>query len=105
MIEGEICPLCEKGKLRKFKEEIEAGLYVDAFKCSKCSEIWYPEDIMKKIEALENLKAEQRHLIKIGNSLAAVIPVQITRKLKLRGKEKIYVREENGEIKIKPSIA
>lgn len=103
MIEGEICPKCEKGKLRKVMDEVEKGIKVEAFKCNKCSEVWYPQEIMEKVEAMQRAKAEERRLVKIGNSLAAIIPAKIAKKLHLKEKEKIYVEEQDGEILIRAS--
>ena len=103
MIEGEKCPKCEKGRLRKVMDEVEPGIKVEAFKCSKCKETLYSQEIMEKIEAMENAKAVQRRIVKVGNSLAAIIPADIARKLHLREKEKIYVQEQNGEILIRAS--
>ena len=103
MIEGERCPKCEKGKLRKTMDEVEPGIKVETFKCSKCKELLYSQEIMEKIEAMENAKAEQRRIVNVGNSLAAIIPANIVRKLNLHAKEKIYVQEQNGEILIRAS--
>ncbi len=103
MIKGKICPKCEKGKLRKVLDEIEKGIKVEAFKCNNCKEVWYSQEIMEKIESLEKAKSEERRIIKIGNSLAAIIPSKIAKKLKLKGKEKIFVEEKNGEILIRAS--
>ena len=33
MIDGDICPKCEKGKLRKTMKEIEEGIQAEGFKC------------------------------------------------------------------------
>ncbi len=51
MIEGETCPRCEKGKLKKVMDEIEPGIKVEAFKCSKCNEIWHSQEIMGILES------------------------------------------------------
>ncbi len=104
MIAGDVCAVCEVGKLKKFEDEIEKGIKVEAFKCAKCGEIWYSEEIMKKVEAIQRAKAEMRHVVKIGNSLAAILPSNIVKKLNLKEKEKIYITESNGEIVIKPSL-
>ena len=104
MMEGKICAVCDAGKLKKCEDEVEKGIKVEAFKCNKCGELWYTEEIMKKIEVLEKSKSELRHLVKIGNSLAAILPAAIAKKLKLKGKEKIYVSESGGEILIRPSL-
>jgi ssDNA-binding Zn-finger/Zn-ribbon topoisomerase 1 len=103
MIEGEKCPKCGKGKLRKTMNEVEPGIKVEAFKCSKCHEIWYSQEIMEKIEAMQKAKAEERRLVKVGNSIAAIIPSKIAKKLGLKEKEKVYTEECNGEVLIRTS--
>ena len=103
MAVSETCPKCESGKLSKIMDEVEKGIKVEALKCSKCSEIWYSQEIMEKVEAMQNSNAEERRLVKIGNSLAAIIPSKIAKKLGLKEKEKIFVEEQNGEILIRAS--
>lgn len=103
MIEGEKCPNCGKGKLAKFFDKIEKGIKAEAFRCSKCAEVWYSQEIMEKIEAIQKATAQERRLVKIGNSLAAIIPSDIAKKMHLKEKEKIYVEEKNGEIIISVS--
>ncbi len=103
MIEGEKCPKCEKGKLHKTMDKIEPGVMVEAFKCSKCHEIWYSQEIMEKIEAIQKAKSEERRIVKVGNSLAAIIPSKIAKKLNLKEKEKVYIEEQNGELLIRAS--
>lgn len=101
MAENEKCPVCEKGFLRKTLDEVEKGISVEALRCSKCKEVFYAEEIMRKIEAMKNAKAQQRRVVKIGNSLAAIIPSEIAKKLGLKEKRKIYVEEEKGQIIIR----
>ena len=103
MLEGEKCPKCEKGKLRKVLDEVEPGIKVEAFRCGKCKEVWYSQEIMEKIEAMQKAKAEERRLVKVGNSIAAIIPAKIAKKLHLKEKEKVFIQEENGEILIRAS--
>ena len=103
MIEGDKCPSCEKGKLHRTMDEVEKGIKVEAFKCSKCSEVWHSQEMMEKIEAIQRAGAEERRIVKVGNSLAAIIPSNIVKKLRLKEKEKIYVEEQNGEILIRAS--
>ncbi len=103
MLEGEKCPNCEKGKLRKVLDEVEPGIKVEAFRCSKCNKVWYSQEIMEKIEAMQKAKAEERRLVKVGNSLAAIIPAKIAKKLHLKEKEKVFVEEHNGEVLIRAS--
>jgi len=103
MLEGEKCPVCEKGVLRKILDEVEPGVKVEAFKCNKCKEIFYSKEIMEKVEAMQRLKSEERRLVKVGNSLAAIIPSKIAKKLGLKEKEKVFVEEHNGKVIIKAS--
>ncbi|MBI5060912.1 MAG: AbrB/MazE/SpoVT family DNA-binding domain-containing protein [Candidatus Aenigmarchaeota archaeon] len=103
MIEKEKCPKCEKGRLHKMFDEAEPGIRVEAFKCNKCNEVWYSQEIMEKIEAMQKGKAEERRIVKVGNSLAAIIPSKIAKKLNLKEKEKIYVEEQNGQVCIRAS--
>jgi len=103
MIEGDKCPKCEKGKLHRAMDEVEPGIKVEAFRCGKCKETWYSQEIMEKVEAMQAAKAEQRRIVKVGNSLAAIIPAGIAKKLHLKERGKIYVEEQNGEILIRAS--
>ncbi len=104
MIENEKCPKCENGKLHRTMDEVEPGIKVAAFKCNKCGEVWYSQEIMEKIEAMQKAGAEERRLVRVGNSLAAIIPAKIARKLKLKEKEKIFVEEQSGKILIRASV-
>ena len=103
MVEGEKCPKCGKGKLHKTMEEVSPGVKVEAFKCNKCPEVWYSQEIMEKVEAMQKAGREVRRIVKVGNSLAAIIPSEIAKKLHLKEKEKIFVEEQNGEILIRAS--
>ncbi len=103
MIGGDVCPDCGKGKLREFMDEVARGVKVEAFRCGKCGEVYYSQEIMEKVEAMQKAKAEERRLVKVGNSIAAIIPAKIARKLKLKEKEKIYVEEQDGQILIRGS--
>lgn len=103
MIEGEKCPKCGSGKLRKVLDEVLPGIKVEAFKCRNCKEVWYSQEIMEKIEAMQKAKAEERRLVRVGNSLAAIIPAKIAKKLHLKEKEKVFVEEHDGEVLIRAS--
>ncbi|MFH1752326.1 MAG: AbrB/MazE/SpoVT family DNA-binding domain-containing protein [archaeon] len=102
-MEKEKCPFCEKGKLRKILDEFEPGIKAEAFKCGNCGETWFSEEIMKKLESMQKAKAEERRLVRIGNSIAAIIPAKIAKKLKLKAKEKIFVEEFDGNILVRVS--
>ncbi|MFH0714264.1 MAG: AbrB/MazE/SpoVT family DNA-binding domain-containing protein [Candidatus Diapherotrites archaeon] len=105
MIEGKKCPVCEKGKLKRFVHEAEPEIFVNAFKCSHCGEVWFSEKVTERLEALRKGSASERRLVKVGNSIAAIIPSDISKRLRLREKETIFVREEGGEIRIRPRKA
>ncbi len=51
-LEGKTCGFCDKGKLRSFKDEVQKGIFVSAYKCNKCAEVAYTEKIMAKVEAM-----------------------------------------------------
>jgi transposase-like protein len=94
------CPVCEKGKLIKTTNKAEEGVYVDAFRCTKCKEIFYSENVMRKMEALQRVNAEKRNLVRVGNSLAAIIPAKIVKNLHLREKEQVFVEQKKKVIVI-----
>ena len=104
MIAGEKCPICEKGALKETLDEVERGVKVEAFKCGKCGEIFYSQEIMERVEAMRKAKSEERSLVRIGNSLAAILPAQIVKKLGLKEKGKIFVEEDKGKITIRASV-
>ena len=90
--------MCNEGKLRAIQNEAFPGVFVNAYKCNKCNEIAYSEEIMGKVEAMRRGDAEQRSLIKIGASLAISIPVAIVKKLNLKPKGKVYISLKGREI-------
>ena len=96
--QGKICGNCAKGKLVKFQEEVEAGIFVEAYNCNKCGEVAYSQNVMEKIEAMQRDKAEQRSLIKVGASLAVSIPSEIVKRLGLKPKEKVYITSKGNNI-------
>ena|SRR3989344_5067348 len=101
-MEGKICGICNKGKLHAFKDEVSAGVYVDAFKC-EYGHVSYTQEVMEKVEAMHKSMSEERHLVKVGSSIAAPLPASIVKLLNLKAKEKIYVTSENNKIIITPS--
>lgn len=101
-LEGKICGICDKGRLHAFKDEVVKGVYVDAFKCDY-GHVCYTYDVMKKIEALHKASSEERHLVKVGSSVAAPIPASIVKMMKLKPREKILVSTQGNRIIILPS--
>lgn len=96
--EGKTCGVCDKGKLRGFKDEVEKGIFVSAYKCSQCSEVAYSREVMQKVEVIYRDKSEERSLIKIGASLAVSIPAGIVKALGLKPKEKVYLTRRGNEL-------
>ncbi len=96
--EGKACGNCGKGKLHRIQDEVEKGIFVEAFKCSFCKNIAYSEYVMEKVEAMYRDKAEVRSLIKVGASLALSIPSSIVKKLGLKPKERVYVTTKGSKI-------
>lgn len=103
--EGKSCGVCDKGVLHKFSEEVSPGVFVDAYKCDYAGHVSYSEKVTKAIEALQMEAAKERHVIRIGNSLAIPIPAEIARHLSLKPREKVFVRSSGSEIIIRPSQA
>ncbi len=97
-LEGKICGMCNKGKMHKIKDEVEEGIFVDAYQCGLCNEITYTEKVMRKVEAMQRGEAEARSIMKIGSSLAVSIPIEIVRRLRLKPKEKVYVTSKGNQI-------
>ncbi|PIN95917.1 hypothetical protein COX86_04270 [Candidatus Micrarchaeota archaeon CG_4_10_14_0_2_um_filter_60_11] len=99
-LEGKTCGVCNKGKLKKFQERIAEGVYVDAYKCEH-GHVSYSEEVMRRVEALERGHAEERHIVKVGSSLAALIPAAIVKQLNLKSKESVFVSAKGNTITIK----
>ena len=102
--EGKMCGVCNESKLHAFKDEFVEGVYVDAYKCGK-GHVSYSRDVMQKMEALQKATSEERHLVKVGSSVAAPIPASIVRMFKLKPKEKVYVSVHGNRIIIMPTPA
>lgn len=98
IMKGKKCPACEKGFLKKIKELLEEGIYADALRCTYCGESFYSEKVMQNVEAVRNADTDKRNLVKIGHSLAAIIPATIVKKLHLHEKESVFIREKNNTI-------
>ncbi len=104
-LNGKQCGFCLKGVFHALQDEVEPGIFVSAFKCNKCSEVAYTEEIMAKVEAMRRGDAEARSLIKIGASLAFSIPAAIVKKLGLKAKRKVYVSAKGNEIIARVSLS
>ncbi len=101
--EGKRCGECGNGKMHKFSEEVAAGIFAEAYKCDYQGHISYPEKTMLAIEAIRRQFSKERHVVKVGNSLAIPIPAEIVKILGLKPKEKVFVRSTGSEIIIRPS--
>ncbi|MBI5636041.1 AbrB/MazE/SpoVT family DNA-binding domain-containing protein [Candidatus Micrarchaeota archaeon] len=104
-LEGKTCGVCNKGKLRAFQDEVVPGVYVDAFKCSEYGHVSYSKEVMKHVENLYKQSSEERHIVKVGSSIAVPIPAAIVRLLNLRASEKVFITTQDNKIIIKPSPA
>lgn len=97
-LEGRTCGDCNRGKLHSVQDQVQPGVFVDAYKCNLCKSIAYTEEVMKRVEALYREQAQPRSLIKIGSSLAISVPKAIVQRLRLKPKERVYVRSDGNEI-------
>lgn len=102
---GTTCGICNKGKLHPVKDEVSRGIYVDGYRCDRCGEISYSREVMQKVEAMQKSISEERRLVKVGSSVAALIPSSIVRKLQLKPRERVYIHTEGKNIVIQPSPA
>ncbi len=102
---GKICGICNNGKLHPFKDEVAAGIHVDAYKCDNGGHISYSGEVMGKVEALYKNTSEERHLVQAGSSVAAPIPAKIVKMLNLKPREKVYISMEGNRIVISPAPA
>lgn len=103
--EGRVCVNCDKGKLRAYKDEVAEGIYVDAYKCDYCNQIIYSREVMSKVEAMHKSASEERRLVRVGSSVAALIPASIVKAMSLKPREKIFVTTQGNRIIILPSPA
>ncbi|MBI3588192.1 AbrB/MazE/SpoVT family DNA-binding domain-containing protein [Candidatus Micrarchaeota archaeon] len=102
-LEGKTCGVCDKGRLHRFTDEISKGVHVDAYKCDYAGHVSYDRNVMEKVEALYRQVAQERHVVKIGSSVAVPIPAGIAKSLNLKPKERVYVTSEDNKIIIHPS--
>ena len=101
--EGKICGVCNKSRLHAFKDEISPGVSVDAYKC-EYGHVSYPKEVMQTVEALLRTASEERHVVRVGSSIAVPIPASIVKLLGLRPKEKVFVSAQDNKIIIRPSV-
>jgi hypothetical protein len=101
--EGKTCGNCNKGTLKAFKDEVAPGIQADAYKCNHCGNTSYPRPVMEKIEAMHKASSQERHLVKVGSSVAAPIPSSIVKELGLKIKESVFIRTQGRTIIIQPS--
>ncbi|PIO06519.1 hypothetical protein COT29_00610 [Candidatus Micrarchaeota archaeon CG08_land_8_20_14_0_20_59_11] len=94
------CGICGK-KLRKTQDRVAEGVFVDAFKCAN-GHVAYSEDVMRRVEAMEREHSVERHVVKVGSSLAVPIPAAVVRELGLRARETVFVKTAGNSIVIKP---
>ncbi len=102
--EGKVCGICNKGRLHAFRDEVTPGVYVDAYK-DEYGHVSYTSEVMSAVERIYKSTAEERHLVRVGSSLAAPIPAIIVRALKLKPKEKVFISTRENRIIISPNPA
>ena len=98
-----ICPVCEKGKLIKKivpyrAYDVELGEF-PAEVCDICGEIWFSEEIARKIEELEKKKGlfgliKQSKVGYSGNSLIIRIPKEIAKFMGLKKEKPVSIYPE-----------
>ncbi len=101
--EGKVCGICNKGRLHAFKDEVSPGVYVDAYKC-EYGHVSYSKEVMEKVEAINRSTAEERHIVRVGSSIAVPIPASIVKLLGLKPREKVFVSAQDNKIIVRPSV-
>ena len=104
-LEGKTCGVCNKGKLHAFRDEIAEGVYADAFKCDYGGHVSYSKSVMEKVEALQKNTAQERHVVRVGSSIAVPIPSAIVKMLNLKPKERVFITTKDNRIIITPSVS
>lgn len=102
---GKACGMCNSGKLRAFVDEVAQGVRVDAYKCDYCGEVSYSREVMVRVEAMRNAPLQKRHFVKVGTSVAALIPSDLARKYKIQPKKTFLVGGRGKEIFLLPNPA
>ncbi len=102
-----ICPMCEKGTLRKgMTKESLFGVYLGDFPgqiCSVCRESFTNSATTQKIEEMAKKKGiwglgSKTKITKTGNSLAVRIPKKIAEHLKLKSGKEAYIHPEEDKL-------
>jgi len=92
---GKICGMCNSGKLQQFTDEVVPGVRVDAYKCDYCGEISYSREVMVRVEAMRNAPMLKRHFVKVGSSVAALIPSELAKKHGIKPKGAFLVSDRD----------
>ena len=104
-----ICPVCEKGNLKKGKiNETMFGVYLGEFPaeiCDNCNESFTDKETTQSIEEAAKKKGiwglgKKTKISKSGNSLAVRIPKEIANFLKLKDGTEAYIHPEKDKIVI-----
>jgi len=102
-----ICPMCEKGTLKKGKiKEYMFGVYLGEFPadiCTKCGESFTDSKTTTNIEQSAKSKgvwglSSKTKITKTGNSLAVRIPKKIADYLKLKNGGDAYIHPEQDKL-------
>ncbi|MDO8339609.1 MAG: AbrB/MazE/SpoVT family DNA-binding domain-containing protein [Candidatus Burarchaeum sp.] len=103
-MEGKLCGICDKGRLHAYKDEITDGIYVDAYKCDfDPDHVSYTAEVMHKVEAIQRSTSVERHLVKVGSSVAAPIPSAIVKALRLKPRGRVFISAQGRRIIIRPA--
>lgn len=103
-LEGKPCGVCGKGRLKGFKDEVADGIHVDAYQCEH-GHVSYSREVMEKVEAMRRATSQERHIVKVGSSIAVPIPASIAKLLELKPREKVFVALRGNSIVIRPSLS
>jgi len=104
-----ICPICEKGILKKKKiKETMFGIYLGEFLaevCTHCKESFTDIKTTKKIETAAKKKGiwglgMKTKIMKSGNSLAVRIPKKVADYLHLKQGKEAFIHPEDNKLVI-----
>ncbi len=104
-----LCPMCEKGSLKKGKIKEEFfGVFLGEFPaeiCSNCGESFTDEKTTKEIELAAKKKGiwglgKKSTIAKTGNSLAVRIPKQIADFLKIKEGSDVFIHPDKNRLVI-----